>query len=41
MIAPGTPFIEKPFSPDELASKVREVLLANGKVIGSGPLRHR
>jgi two-component system cell cycle sensor histidine kinase/response regulator CckA len=41
MIAPGTAFIEKPFSPDELASKVREVLLANEKSIGSGPLRHQ
>jgi two-component system cell cycle sensor histidine kinase/response regulator CckA len=41
MIAPGTAFIEKPFSPDELASKVREVLLANEKRIGSGPLRHQ
>jgi signal transduction histidine kinase len=29
MIAPGTAFIEKPFSPEELASKVREVLVAN------------
>jgi signal transduction histidine kinase len=41
MIAPGTAFIEKPFSPDELASKVREVLLANERGIGSGPVGHR
>jgi signal transduction histidine kinase/CheY-like chemotaxis protein len=28
MLVPGTAFIEKPFSPEELASKVREVLVA-------------
>jgi CheY-like chemotaxis protein len=37
MIVPGTAFIEKPFSPEELASKVREVLVGNK---GGGPLRH-
>jgi len=40
MIAPGTAFIEKPFSPEELASKVREVLFANKDGLGSGPSRH-
>lgn len=29
MLVPGTPFIEKPFSPEELAFKVREVLVAS------------
>jgi len=29
MLVPGTAFIEKPFSPEELASKVREVLVAS------------
>ena len=28
MLTPGTTFIEKPFGPDELARKVREVLEA-------------
>lgn len=36
MIAPGTAFIEKPFSPEELASKVREVLVANKEDLASG-----
>jgi DNA-binding response OmpR family regulator len=26
ILSPGTEFIEKPFSPDELAAKVRQVL---------------
>jgi signal transduction histidine kinase/ActR/RegA family two-component response regulator len=30
ILSPGTAFIEKPFSPDELAVKVREVLGENG-----------
>jgi signal transduction histidine kinase/ActR/RegA family two-component response regulator len=30
ILSPGTAFIEKPFSPDELASKVRDVLSGNG-----------
>jgi signal transduction histidine kinase/CheY-like chemotaxis protein len=30
MLSPGMAFIEKPFSPDELASKVRDVLSGNG-----------
>lgn len=37
MIVPGSAFIEKPFSPEELASKVREVLVGNK---GGGPSRH-
>ena len=40
MLAPGTAFIEKPFSPEELASKVREVLVANKGGLGSGLLHH-
>jgi CheY-like chemotaxis protein len=39
MIVPGTAFIEKPFSPEELASKVREVLVSNKGSLRSGPLR--
>ena len=35
MLVPGTAFIEKPFSPEELASKVREVLVANKGGLGS------
>src|SRR5579863_436837 len=38
ILSPGTAFIEKPFSPDELAAKVREVL--NGDSLGEQPLRH-
>ena len=30
ILGPGTAFIVKPFSPDELASKVRDVLIGNG-----------
>jgi signal transduction histidine kinase len=30
ILSPGTAFIEKPFSPDELAGKVRDVLSGNG-----------
>jgi signal transduction histidine kinase len=40
MLAPGTAFIEKPFSPEELASKVREVLVANKDGLGSESLHH-
>jgi two-component system cell cycle sensor histidine kinase/response regulator CckA len=40
MLAPGTAFIEKPFSPEELASKVREVLVANKGGLSSGLLHH-
>jgi signal transduction histidine kinase/ActR/RegA family two-component response regulator len=36
ILSPGTAFIEKPFSPDELAVKVREVLGENGTSPGSG-----
>ena len=35
MLVPGTAFIEKPFSPEELATKVREVLVASKDVPGS------
>jgi signal transduction histidine kinase len=38
MLVPGTAFIEKPFSPEELASKVREVLVASKDGPGSEPL---
>jgi signal transduction histidine kinase/CheY-like chemotaxis protein len=38
ILSPGTAFIEKPFSPDELAGKVRDVL--NGNNPGERPLRH-
>jgi signal transduction histidine kinase len=40
MLLPGTAFIEKPFSPEELASKVREVLVSSKDGIGSGHLPH-
>jgi CheY-like chemotaxis protein len=36
ILSPGTAFIEKPFSPDELAAKVRDVLGTNP----GQPLRH-
>ncbi|HXW57508.1 MAG TPA: response regulator [Candidatus Cybelea sp.] len=39
ILSPGTAFIEKPFSPDELARKVRDVLGGNG-ISRSDPLRH-
>jgi signal transduction histidine kinase/CheY-like chemotaxis protein len=38
ILSPGTAFIEKPFSPDELAAKVREVLSADS--LGQQPARH-
>jgi DNA-binding response OmpR family regulator len=34
VLSPGTAFIEKPFSPDDLANKVREVLSANEDNLG-------
>jgi signal transduction histidine kinase len=37
MLVPGTAFIEKPFSPEELATKVREVLVASKDVPGPAP----
>ena len=40
MLLPGTAFIEKPFSPEELASKVREVLVASKDSPRSGPVPH-
>lgn len=40
MLVPGTAFIEKPFSPEELASKVREVLVSSKDGNGSGHLPH-
>jgi len=39
ILSPGTAFIEKPFGPDDLANKVREVLGAQGSA-GNQPLRH-
>jgi two-component system cell cycle sensor histidine kinase/response regulator CckA len=33
VLNPGTEFIEKPFGPDELADKVREVLGANRETL--------
>jgi signal transduction histidine kinase len=35
ILCPGTAFIEKPFSPDELARKVRDVLGANRDSLGA------
>jgi signal transduction histidine kinase/CheY-like chemotaxis protein len=40
VLSPGTAFIEKPFSPDDLANKVREVLSATKDGIGEKQLRH-
>jgi two-component system cell cycle sensor histidine kinase/response regulator CckA len=40
ILSPGTAFIEKPFGPDELAGKVREVLGANRDSLGAQYLRH-
>jgi two-component system, cell cycle sensor histidine kinase and response regulator CckA len=40
ILNPGTAFIEKPFSPDDLANKVREVLGVQGSASGEQPLRH-
>ena len=40
MLLPGTAFIEKPFSPEELASKVREVLVSSKDGNGSGHSPH-
>jgi CheY-like chemotaxis protein len=40
VLSPGTAFIEKPFSPDDLANKVREVLSATENGIGEKQLRH-
>jgi signal transduction histidine kinase/CheY-like chemotaxis protein len=39
MLSPGTAFIEKPFSPDELAGKVRDVLSGDKANLGAHPLR--
>jgi len=39
MLGQGTAFIEKPFSPDELASKVRKILDANKDSLGTESLR--
>jgi signal transduction histidine kinase/ActR/RegA family two-component response regulator len=40
VLSPGTAFIEKPFSPDDLANKVREVLSANEDSLGEQYFRH-
>jgi CheY-like chemotaxis protein len=40
VLSPGTAFIEKPFSPDDLANKVREVMSATENGIGEKQLRH-
>jgi DNA-binding response OmpR family regulator len=40
MLLPGTAFIEKPFSPEELASKVREVLISSKDGNGTGHVPH-
>ncbi len=40
ILGPGTAFIEKPFSPDELGWKVREILGANKDSLGTEDLRH-
>jgi signal transduction histidine kinase/ActR/RegA family two-component response regulator len=39
VLSPGTAFIEKPFSPEDLANKVREVLSASENGIGEKQLR--
>jgi DNA-binding response OmpR family regulator len=36
ILNPGTAFIEKPFGPDELAGKVRDVLMGNIHVSAAG-----
>jgi signal transduction histidine kinase/ActR/RegA family two-component response regulator len=40
VLSPGTAFIEKPFSPDDLANKVREVMSATGNGLAEKQLRH-
>jgi len=40
ILSPGTAFIEKPFSPDELASKVRDVLGMRSSASDDQQLRH-
>jgi CheY-like chemotaxis protein len=40
VLSPGTAFIEKPFSPDELAVKVRDVLSGNSASSGEQPRSH-
>jgi len=40
ILGPATAFIEKPFSPDELAIKVRDVLSGNGTSPGEQPRGH-
>ena len=40
VLSPGTAFIEKPFSPDDLANKVREVMSATENRTSEKQLRH-
>jgi two-component system cell cycle sensor histidine kinase/response regulator CckA len=40
ILSPGTSFIEKPFSPDQLAAKVRDVLIGDDAKSGALP-HHR
>jgi signal transduction histidine kinase/ActR/RegA family two-component response regulator len=40
ILSPGTAFIGKPFSPDELAGKVRDVLIGNSESPGEQSLRY-
>jgi signal transduction histidine kinase/ActR/RegA family two-component response regulator len=40
ILSPGTAFIEKPFSPDELAVKVRDILSGNRSRPGEQPRSH-
>jgi signal transduction histidine kinase/CheY-like chemotaxis protein len=40
ILSPGTAFIEKPFSPDQLAAKVRDVLSRTSSSSDDQPLRH-